>query len=164
MQRHPSLGLSDDAVATRIASSERNNPDPGDRFFNITFPLFLAAFPASLAGLAFTDFPGIGTFLGFLVAPLPLLFLLLFATTRDYSSPKRYRRRLDAIAALRAEYLRKGYLEQKSPGVYSYTDAYRASGRSGSFSSYSSSGRSSSGSRSSCGGGRSGGGGASSGW
>lgn len=97
---------------------------------------------------------------GFLICVsliLLILFLVVHLSARRYGSPERYRRFLSKIARQRADLIEKGFLVEKSPGVYTYTPAYHASVAASSSSS-------GSGFSSSSGGGRSGGGGASSSW
>ncbi|MCH9827811.1 MAG: TPM domain-containing protein [Gammaproteobacteria bacterium] len=97
---------------------------------------------------------------GFLICVsliLLILFLVVHLSARRYGSPERYRRFLSKIARQRTQMIEKGFLIEKSPGVYTYTPAYHASVAASSSSS-------GSGFSSSSGGGRSGGGGASSSW
>jgi uncharacterized protein len=145
----PSLSLDDeDVVRTGVAP----RPWQGNRILQAFLSVNPGIFVIILSGL-FDQ-----AFYACLAAPLLILALVVHFSARRYASPARYRRFLDALARRRARMLAKGHLEEKSPGVFTYTAAYLDSLASSSSSSSDSSYSSSSG------GGRSGGGGASSGW
>lgn len=144
----PTLSFDDEHI---IKTPGRAKPWKG----NVLVQGFLSINPGIFVVILSAEFLA-----GFLISiggTVLILFLLVYFSGRRYGSLERYQRFLDSLARQRERLIRKGHLEEKTPGTYAYTPAYHASRRA------SSSSRSSSFSSSS-GGGRSGGGGASSGW
>lgn len=145
LEAHPLLGLHDEQVV-KTTGDGRWQPNLWILGFLSLNPGVFVFILSSVEKMAYYPL---------MVAPALILGLVIYLSGFRYGSPARYRKHLENIARQRAALIKKGHLEESTPGVYRYTPAYRASRAS------SSSGRSFS---SSSGGGRSGGGGASSGW
>lgn len=146
----PSLSLDDEDIVRSTGFSTRSN---GSLFIECFLSVNPGIFVLLLSAWS------VEAFLICVGGTLLIMLLVILLSARRYGSLERYRRFLDRLARRRAAMIQAGDLEEKAPGVFSYTPAYYAS-RASSSSSSSSSSRSSS----SSGGGSSGGGGASSGW